>query len=87
VGGNIGGQTRVRTTATVIETGKGNFDIAIALSVILLSLTFAINFFMTRIQQREQVRWPRVSWRRATFSFVMATILRYKTGKIQSREE
>lgn len=61
VGGNIRGQTRVLTTATVLETGKGNFDIAIALSVILLSLTFAINFFMTRIQQREQVRWPRVS--------------------------
>lgn len=61
VGGNIRGQTRVLTTATVLETGKGNFDIAIALSVILLSLTFAINFLMTRIQQREQVRWPRVS--------------------------
>ena len=61
VGGNIRGQTRVLTTATVLETGKGNFDIAIALSVILLSLTFAINFFLTRIQQREQFRWPRPS--------------------------
>ena len=61
VGGNIRGQTRVLTTATVLETGKGNFDIAIALSVILLALTFAINFFLTRIQQREQLRWPRVS--------------------------
>jgi len=61
VGGNIRGQTRVLTTATVLETGKGNFDIAIALSVILLSLTFAINFFLTRIQQREQIRWPRPS--------------------------
>lgn len=61
VGGNIRGQTRVLTTATVLETGKGNFDIAIALSVILLALTFAINFFLTRVQQREQLRWPRVS--------------------------
>ena len=61
VGGNIRGQTRVLTTATVLETGKGNFDIAIALSVILLALTFAINFFLTRIQQQEQLRWPRVS--------------------------
>jgi tungstate transport system permease protein len=61
VGGNIRGQTRVLTTATVLETGKGNFDIAIALSVILLSLTFAINFFLTRVQQREQLRWPRPS--------------------------
>jgi tungstate transport system permease protein len=56
VGGNIRGQTRVLTTATVLETGKGNFDVAIALSVILLSLSFAINFFLTRIQQREQLR-------------------------------
>jgi tungstate transport system permease protein len=61
VGGNIRSETRVLTTATVLETGKGNFDIAIALSLILLALTFAINFFLTRIQQREQLRWPKVS--------------------------
>ena len=39
-------RTRVLTTATVLETGKGNFDIAIALGLILLALTFAINFFL-----------------------------------------
>jgi len=61
VGGNIRGQTRVLTTATVLETGKGNFDVAIALSLILLTLTFAINFFLTRVQQREHLRWPRLS--------------------------
>lgn len=61
VGGNIRGQTRVLTTATVLETGKGNFDIAIALGLILVALTFAINFFLTRIQQREQLRWPKLS--------------------------
>jgi tungstate transport system permease protein len=61
VGGNIRGQTRVLTTATVLETGKGNFDIAIALSVILLLLTFAINFILTRVQQRDPLRWPRLS--------------------------
>jgi tungstate transport system permease protein len=61
VGGNIRGQTRVLTTATVLETGKGNFDIAIALGLILLALTFAINFFLTRIQQREHFRWPKLS--------------------------
>ncbi len=59
VGGNIRGETRVLTTATVLETGKGNFDIAIALGLILLALTFAINFFLTRIQQREHLRWPK----------------------------
>lgn len=55
VGGNIKGQTRVLTTATVLETGKGNFDVAIALSLILLALTFAVNWILTAIQQRGRV--------------------------------
>ena len=61
VGGNIRGQTRVLTTATVLETGKGNFEIAIALGLILLVLTFAVNLLLTHIQQREQIRWPKPS--------------------------
>jgi tungstate transport system permease protein len=61
VGGNIRGQTRVLTTATVLETGKGNFEIAIALGLILLLLTFAVNLLLTHIQQREQIRWPKPS--------------------------
>jgi len=52
VGGNIRGQTRVLTTATVLETGKGNFDVAIALSLLLLLITFLVNWALTRIQQR-----------------------------------
>jgi len=52
VGGNILGYTRVLTTATVLETAKGNFDVAIALSVILLGITFAINWALTVVQQR-----------------------------------
>lgn len=52
VGGNILGQTRVLTTATVMETGKGNFEVAIALSVILLLLAYAINLALTTLQQR-----------------------------------
>ncbi len=52
VGGNIQGQTRVLTTATVLETGKGNFDSAIALSVLLLVLAFTANYLLTWIQQR-----------------------------------
>lgn len=55
VGGNIRGQTRVLTTATVLETGKGNFDVAIALSVLLLALTFLVNWALTWIQQRGRV--------------------------------
>jgi tungstate transport system permease protein len=54
VGGNIRGSTRVLTTATVLETGKGNFDVAIALSVILLLLTFLVNWALTAIQQRQR---------------------------------
>ena len=57
VGGNIRGQTRVLTTATVLETGKGNFDVAIALSAILLLLTFLVNWALTWIQQPSR-RWP-----------------------------
>ncbi|BDU70938.1 ABC transporter permease [Mesoterricola silvestris] len=56
VGGNIKGSTRVLTTATVMETGKGNFDVAIALSLILLALTFVVNAALTHIQQRERPR-------------------------------
>lgn len=56
VGGNIKGYSRVLTTATVMETGKGNFDVAIALGVILLLITFLINALLTSIQQRERPR-------------------------------
>ena len=52
VGGNIRGQTRTLTTAMVLETGKGNFDVAIALSILLLALVFGINWALTTIQQR-----------------------------------
>lgn len=52
VGGNIGGRTRVLTTAIVLETRKGNFDLAIALGVILLGLTFLGNWVMLRLQGR-----------------------------------
>jgi len=55
VGGNIRGQTRVLTTATVLETGKGNFDVAIALSLLLLLITFLVNWALTWIQQRRRV--------------------------------
>ena len=56
VGGNIKGYTRVLTTATVMETGKGNFDVAIALGIILLLLAFTVNAILTQIQQRQRPR-------------------------------
>ena len=43
VGGNIKGYSRVLTTATVMETSRGNFDVAIALGIILLLLAYLIN--------------------------------------------
>jgi len=52
VGGNIKGHTRTLTTAMVLETGKGNFDVAIALSILLLVLVFAVNWALTTLQQR-----------------------------------
>jgi tungstate transport system permease protein len=56
VGGNIKGYSRVLTTATVMETSRGNFDIAIALGIILLLLVYGINLILTHIQQRERLR-------------------------------
>ena len=56
VGGNLKGYTRVLTTATVMETGRGNFDIALALGFILLALSFAVNALLTHFQQRERPR-------------------------------
>jgi tungstate transport system permease protein len=56
VGGNIKGYSRVLTTATVMETGRGNFDVAIALSVILLLLAYLITLVLTHVQQRERPR-------------------------------
>jgi tungstate transport system permease protein len=52
VGGNIKGQTRTLTTAMVLETGKGNFEVAIALALLLLALVFLVNWALTSIQQR-----------------------------------
>jgi tungstate transport system permease protein len=52
VGGNIAGQTRVLTTAIVLETNKGNFGLALSLGMILLSFAFVTNFIVLRLQGR-----------------------------------
>jgi tungstate transport system permease protein len=52
VGGNVKGYTRVLTTATVLEVSKGNFELATALSIILLLLAFAISAGLSFLQQR-----------------------------------
>jgi tungstate transport system permease protein len=47
VGGNLLGETRVMTTAIVLETRRGNFWVAIALGIVLLAIAFVINLGLT----------------------------------------
>ncbi len=50
VGGNIAGQTRVLTTAIVLETRQGDFSLALALGVVLLAITFVANVALMKLQ-------------------------------------
>jgi tungstate transport system permease protein len=52
VGGNIAGKTRVLTTSIVLNTRQGEFALAIALGVILLSLVFVANIALLKLQGR-----------------------------------
>jgi tungstate transport system permease protein len=52
VGGNVQGRTRILTTSIVLESGRGNFDIALALGIILLGLAFTVTLALTVLQQR-----------------------------------
>ncbi|MBI2252445.1 MAG: ABC transporter permease [Armatimonadetes bacterium] len=54
VGGNIKGETRVLTTAILMESRKGNFKISLALGIILLAVIFLINLGITLIQQKDK---------------------------------
>jgi tungstate transport system permease protein len=55
VGGNIQGHTRVLTTAIVLETGKGEFALALSLGLWLLGLSLVVNLLVVRLQARV---WP-----------------------------
>ncbi len=55
VGGNIKGQTRVLTTAIVMEVGKGNYDIAMAIAFILLMITYSVVVSLTILQQDKKL--------------------------------
>ena len=63
VGGNLKGYTRVLTTAVVQETRMGNFRSAVYLGLILLALSFAINWFLTSLQQKGADRWKGPRWK------------------------
>jgi tungstate transport system permease protein len=56
VGGNIEGQTRVLTTAIVLETRRGNFALAVALGIILMIIAFALNFTLYHMERRARQR-------------------------------
>ena len=57
VGGNIKGHTRVLTTAMMLETRMGRFEMALALGILLLLMSFTINALLTGVQQRGARRW------------------------------
>lgn len=60
VGGNIAGYTRVMTTTIALETDKGNFEFALALGIILLTISLAINLVFHLVQKKGMVqanRW------------------------------
>lgn len=64
VGGNIKGQTRILTTAIVTETRTGNFDLAIALGLILFLITLTVNVLLTHLQKKgEGESWLIRTWR------------------------
>ncbi len=58
VGGNIAGYTRVMTTTIALETDKGNFELAIALGMILLILSLIINMYLHLIQKKGALQQP-----------------------------
>jgi len=56
VGGNIAGYTRVMTTTIALETDKGNFELALALGIILLIISLLINIGLHLMQRKGMVR-------------------------------
>jgi tungstate transport system permease protein len=58
VGGNIAGYTRVMTTTIALEADKGNFELALALGIVLLVMALSINSLLLILQRRGFVRNP-----------------------------
>ena len=58
VGGNIDHATRVLTTAIALETGKGNFALALALGFVLIGLAILVNLLIHGLSRTEsESRW------------------------------
>lgn len=56
LGGNIAAHTRSITTALALETSKGEFSIAMALGIILLTVALGVNFALRYLQGRGEVK-------------------------------
>ena len=52
IGGNIRGYTRVLTTSIALETSMGNLELSMALGIILISISLAVNLLLNRFQGR-----------------------------------
>jgi tungstate transport system permease protein len=52
VGGNIAGYTRVMTTTIALEADKGNFELALALGIILLAMALFVNSLLFILQRK-----------------------------------
>ena len=50
LGGNIQGVTRTMTTAIALETSKGNFELGLALGILLLLIAFSVNLLLQTLQ-------------------------------------
>ena len=53
LGGNIQGVTRTITTAIALETSKGDFELGLALGILLLIIAFIINFALQAMRYRK----------------------------------
>ena len=62
VGGNIAGYTRVMTTTIALETDKGDFELAIALGIILMLISLGINLGLRFLQRAGRVRAGIILW-------------------------
>ncbi len=62
VGGNIAGYTRVMTTTIALETDKGNFELAMALGIILLAISLLVNLALRAVQKMGRVGSGVILW-------------------------
>jgi len=55
LGGNIQGTTRTMTTAIALETSKGDFELGLALGIVLLIIAFSVNFILQQLSPDKHI--------------------------------